>query len=718
MSMVGVLRAADRARSPATAAGAGPRSRAPEPRAAVLALALSLGLAMLAGCGPQDSGGTRPTAASSPGSTSRDRALQAELEQQERIAQAHPREHLRELQALESRAAPGSSERLEALSQRAALLAQLRDRTGHEAALEAMKAWPDPSPARAQVPLALMLARAQWLKANGELGVGVRLLGGLSGIDAAKADPRLLWRATELRAYMQGDYGEVDAAVESGLKALELARAMESRWRAATTQATLSFNYFRTQQVDHAKRTAQEALQAAQLDPDPVLKYSIHTILGIVHSQDDDARLSQQAREQALQDAREAQAPGLQALALGNLADYELRSGNYARALELSTQSLALAQESGELSTEILARHNSGIAKIGLKRLEEGKRDVLQAITMDAQREAGGYTAESWLELGSYLEKVDDLAGAVDAYHRSRKEFDAVLRDETRKAVLEAQARYEDQQRQREIKLLNQDNSLKAEQIRTRDLQLKLWAEVGGCVLLSGALLALAYRRIRRTNAALAQTNESLRVQSERDPLTGLANRRHFQQAMARMAQGPDGLRGSLFLIDIDHFKRINDQWGHAAGDTVLVEVARRLRGVLREQDLVVRWGGEEFLILVNSEATEDARQLGQRLLDQIGTQPVDHGPLRIPISASIGFASFPMAPHGLTLAWERAIDLVDTAMYMAKAHGRNKAYGVAAMQARDLEQLLALGARLESAWHQGQVELVSLLGPAQEARA
>ncbi|OWQ88501.1 hypothetical protein CDN99_16750 [Roseateles aquatilis] len=665
----------------------------------------------MAGCSPEGGSGAADVVV-------QDRALRGELEQQERVGTAHPRDHARELLTLEARAAEGSAERLEALSLRAALLAQLRDRPGHEAAVEELKQWPDASPVRAQVPLALMLARAQWLKVNGELGAGVRLLAGLKEVDAARADPRLLWRATSLLAYMQGDYGEVDASVESGLKALEIARAMNSPWRISNTDATLSFNYFRSQQFDHAKRTVEEGLAAARQDPDPVLMYSIHTVRGIVYSQDTDDKASQQAREQALRYAREAQAPGLQALALGNLADYELRSGNYPRALELAEQSLTMAREAQEISSEILARHNMGIAKIGMRRLEEGKRDVMQAITVDAQREAGSYTADAWLELGTYLEKVEDLPGAVDAYQRSRKLFDVVLRDETRKAVLEAQARYEDQQRQREIRLLNQDNSLKTEQIRTRDLQLKLWAELGGCVLLSGALLGVAYRRIRRTNAALAQTNESLRVQSERDPLTGLANRRHFQQAIAQMTREQGGLRGSLFLIDIDHFKRINDQWGHAAGDSVLVEVARRLRSVLREQDLVVRWGGEEFLILVKSEDPEDARQLGQRLLDQLGGMPVDHGPLRIPISASIGFASFPMAPQDLLLEWERAIDLVDTVMYMAKAHGRNKAYGVAAMVARDRDQLLALAGRIEAAWHQGQVQLVSLLGPVQEGRA
>lgn len=672
-----------------------------------------LGGGLLGGCSGEAPGPDR--AASAPRPAMHDRALMAELEQHERIAQARPEDHLPELARLQARAAPGSAERLEALSQRAALYAQLRDRPGHEAAIEEMRRWPSPSPVAAQLPLALMLARAQWMKAEGELAAGVRLLGALRDIDPAAADRLLLWRATLLLAYMQSDHGHVDASVESGLRALGQARAMGSAWRSASTGATLAFAYFRSQQVEPAQRAAADALAAAQRDPDPVLLYQMHTMRGIVHSNDADQRISQQSSEQALRDARETQSLGLQALALGNLADFELRRDNFARALALSQQSMALAHEARDISTEILARHNMGIAKIGLRRVDEGRRDVMQSIAMDAQRDASGYTADAWLELGTHLEKVDDAAGAVDAYHRSRQLFDAVLRDETRKAVLEAQAHFEDEQRQREIRLLNQDNSLKSEQIRTRDLQLRLWAEVGACVLVSGALLAALYRRIRRTNAALARSNESLREQSERDPLTGLANRRHFRHAVARLAGEPGGLRGSLFLIDIDHFKRINDQWGHAAGDAVLVDVARRLRGVLREQDLVVRWGGEEFLILVLSEDAEHARQLAQRLLDQIGGEPVSHGGHRIAISASIGFASFPVAPHGLVPEWERAIDLVDTAMYMAKGHGRNKAYGIAAMAAADLAQLQALGQRLEAAWQQGQVEVVHLAGPEPE---
>ncbi|MBY0236176.1 MAG: GGDEF domain-containing protein, partial [Burkholderiaceae bacterium] len=167
-----------------------------------------------------------------------------------------------------------------------------------------------------------------------------------------------------------------------------------------------------------------------------------------------------------------------------------------------------------------------------------------------------------------------------------------------------------------------------------------------------------------------------------------------------------------LFLIDIDHFKRINDVFGHAAGDAVLIEVAKRLTAALRELDLVVRWGGEEFLILVAAHEATDAKLLAQRLLDLIASQPIQHGRDSIHVTASIGFASLPVQPHGLLPSWERAIDLVDTAMYMAKAHGRNKAYGIESMQAKDEPELQALAAQMEAAWQAGHISVQTLHGP------
>ncbi|MEP7099852.1 MAG: GGDEF domain-containing protein, partial [Burkholderiales bacterium] len=166
------------------------------------------------------------------------------------------------------------------------------------------------------------------------------------------------------------------------------------------------------------------------------------------------------------------------------------------------------------------------------------------------------------------------------------------------------------------------------------------------------------------------------------------------------------------------HFKHINDRHGHGTGDAVLVEVARRLRETLREEDLIVRWGGEEFLVVVQALARDQVDALAQRMLGVLDRTPVAAGAQRIAVTASIGFATFPIGPGLLRVSWERAINLVDTAMYLAKAHGRNRAYGVRLLQARDEAQLDEITHSLEAAWRDGQVALTLLQGRAALAAA
>jgi diguanylate cyclase (GGDEF)-like protein len=224
-------------------------------------------------------------------------------------------------------------------------------------------------------------------------------------------------------------------------------------------------------------------------------------------------------------------------------------------------------------------------------------------------------------------------------------------------------------------------------------------------------------QRVRQTNRRLARSNALLAEQAEIDPLTGLANRRHFQAAMRRLAA--DGhFSGTVLLADLDHFKRINDHHGHAAGDAVLVEVAQRLRAMLREADLVVRWGGEEFLVVVRSLGPDAVQALAQRMLDAVGGAPFAHEGQPLRTTVSIGYATFPIEPALLPVSWERAINLVDTALYLAKAHGRNRAYGVRMLQARSEAELDIVGRSLEDAWLAGEVTLTRLEGPGQPAPA
>jgi diguanylate cyclase (GGDEF)-like protein len=283
--------------------------------------------------------------------------------------------------------------------------------------------------------------------------------------------------------------------------------------------------------------------------------------------------------------------------------------------------------------------------------------------------------------------------------------------------VLELQEGFDAQQRKRELALLNEDNALKEEQLRGRELEYKIWALTAGIVLSLLALAARMYGGLRATQQALRLRNAQLRRHSLQDPLTGLANRRQFHEITD--GNGTRGnARGTLYLLDLDHFKSINDHHGHAAGDAVLVETARRLRAVLREEDLVVRWGGEEFLVLVQAMAHERVEPLAQRLLNAVASVPVVLGDKRIPVTTSIGFAEFPLMPNRLDLPWDLAVDIVDNAMYVAKTSGRNRACGVGLLPASTPAEVDAVVQDLEQSWRGGRVQLAMLEGPSVGDRA
>jgi len=350
---------------------------------------------------------------------------------------------------------------------------------------------------------------------------------------------------------------------------------------------------------------------------------------------------------------------------------------------------------------------------IALGRHDEGRALVREALVKEESAGALSQMLAIQEELGHALEKAGLLNDAWQALSEHRRLADEVFQRKHQQAVLELQEGFDAERRQRELAELQTENKLKEAQLVQRDLQQRLWAAgvTAGVLLL--VVVALLLKRMRHSNAQLQSSNALLKVASERDPLTGLANRRHLLQVMEQSASDGQGFEGSMLLIDIDHFKRINDQHGHAAGDLVLVETARRLRAALREEDLTVRWGGEEFLVVVRQMPPDEVEALAQRLLAAIGREPVPLGRDAIHVTGSIGFATFPLQPLRRPLAWERAIDLVDTAMYLAKAHGRNRAYGVRALQDDDGAPTTAQPAMLESAWRSGRADLAHLSGPA-----
>jgi len=234
------------------------------------------------------------------------------------------------------------------------------------------------------------------------------------------------------------------------------------------------------------------------------------------------------------------------------------------------------------------------------------------------------------------------------------------------------------------------------------------WARAaGGGLLLWGLWVFVAQRTralnrrrleleqaVAQRNAELLQKNKELEEISLTDPLTGTRNRRYFYETISTdVAQalrshlrspdsdGPSGPKQELIFVlaDIDRFKRVNDEMGHAAGDRLLQEVANRIASVMRRSDDLVRWGGEEFLLVCRTTDRENAGQLCSRVLEAIRELPFDVGNgVEIHKTCSIGWAPFPWLRDDVgLLSIDNVIEMADKALYLAKREGRNRSYGM-----------------------------------------
>jgi diguanylate cyclase (GGDEF)-like protein len=203
----------------------------------------------------------------------------------------------------------------------------------------------------------------------------------------------------------------------------------------------------------------------------------------------------------------------------------------------------------------------------------------------------------------------------------------------------------------------------------------------------------------RQASEALHTANVQLEVASQTDPLTGLHNRRYltgqipadlsfYDREHARTGNDEHAL--VFAIVDIDHFKRINDTYGHKAGDQILQKFAQALISLVQTGDYIVRWGGEEFLLVFRPMARESVPTLGERIRRDIAERTFDIGDgLRLPLTCSIGLAEYPLFRDGLhQLGWEQTVELADAALYWVKNNGRN---GWAALRPTEFSERASL---------------------------
>jgi diguanylate cyclase (GGDEF)-like protein len=188
---------------------------------------------------------------------------------------------------------------------------------------------------------------------------------------------------------------------------------------------------------------------------------------------------------------------------------------------------------------------------------------------------------------------------------------------------------------------------------------------VAVCVTISDVTHVSIVQREREEAVA------KLQEYADRDGLTGIANRRYFEVRLRDEYTRWQRYGGdmSVLLFDLDHFKKINDQFGHGVGDTVLRVMAQRVASVVRAQDTFGRFGGEEFALLLPCTPLEDAMLVAEKIRKTIADTPVEVQGVSVPVTASVGGAS---ARVGVP-AYDVLINEADAALYSAKRQGRNR---------------------------------------------
>lgn len=470
-----------------------------------------------------------------------------------------------------------------------------------------------------------------------------------------------------------------------------------------SSQAVLS-HYLN--EAEKSRREMAQAERHAKKDPSGRSMIRVLMNSAVLASARNDHAGSQPALEEAVRIARNAGSVRIEAQILGSLSDELLRAGKPREALAAVERALPVMRRFNDRRNLPVMLHNGGLARVRLGQLAQGKADLEAALQLWEQAKARARIETALNESADALAAVGDVKAALEHFHRATKLREQIDSD-TRDAVLgQLKERFRTEAGQRDLELAERENSLKTARLGNQTLMQRVWMLASFMLAMAAGVLVVQLRRTRLANLQLRRSEALLKVQSERDPLTGLANRRHFREALAaREDDKSHGFSGGLILLDVDHFKRVNDEHGHAVGDAVLVEVAHRLSACVRAGDVACRWGGEEFLLHTPALSGDALETLALRVLGEIGNRPFKLADGReITVTMSMAYAGFPLPPHGTSLPWEQAVNLVDMALYSAKAMGRDRAVGLNATSANSTEGLARAAADFERARADGRL--------------
>ena len=530
----------------------------------------------------------------------------------------------------------------------------------------------------------------QFDRADAEL----QLIGGDAALPAFER-----FRLQAMRGTTHMLRGKHEAAVSDYERARDLAHAMHSPMRVIEAMISLAGLYETTLDLERAASLVAQLRSMTQQSGDETLLAEVSDLEGDLADARGDRVAQHRALLEALEHARRAGSERSMAMVLVDLGDIEQKTGNYAAALDYSTQAAALARKLRRPLFERLARFTMGMAQIGLGHLASGKQVAGGAIQ---QSIASGdlHDADDMMrQYRTTLEKVGDLRGALEVTHSDDTVRDQLAVTASKKALLELSAKFDAERRARQIELLERDNAIKSRDLQAQRLRQQMIVMSAALIVLACGALLWGISRIRKINARLLHN-------IQHDAVTGLLNRRYFNEHILTK-QGNRPYVGCLLMIALDNTEQLNDAWGYIGSDEISHIIAQRLPSALRDSDALVHWANEVFLVMTGPMSDAQLNLAARRLLSAIRSGPVAWNGNNIECTVSIGYASFPIKGTAVEISLDRAITLVDKALCQARRQGGDRACLITLVRAENEGELSAINAQFELAASDRRVQLV-----------
>ena len=527
--------------------------------------------------------------------------------------------------------------------------------------------------------------------------------------------------------------GRLDDAVRHEERALEIQRELNDAPGVAT--ALTNIGTIARDRGDYAKAldSFMQALAIRERTNDR-LELTLRNLALIYRDLGDDAT-TRKYFSRALEVASAKADSANYAATLGTFASYLADVGEFAPALAAADESLAVGEAIGNRPSVGFSMLDSGRALLGLKRSAQAEARLREALAVGLALDQHEIMARSRVALSEAAlangDRVQarklldetfaspqaseskpllvaayalreqlasaegDTAGALGYARAQAKLREDLLGTRANRRLSALESQYARAAAEQQLALVTKDNQLQAARLESEQLQRRYALVVIGGLSLLFALLGWRFFGVRRLNrvletrnaeiesksAALSDANLRLQHQAQQlyqaaitDPLTGVFNRGHLMRTLDTLLTdcAQDGHDLALLLIDFDHFKQVNDRFGHVFGDRVLIAGVHTLREWLEPQHLLGRYGGEEFIVALAGHTDEEVHAIAERLRARVAESLDAFAPNLDPrVTISIGVASLSQLPRPYRVPL--LIEAADQAVYAAKESGRNQ---------------------------------------------